>query len=744
MHKKYRHLVTLFLTFLVACFSFSAAAEDGVEWPQEIVVDSGVIVIYQPQPESLNGVYLTARAAVGIEMQGSEPIFSSVWFGTTLDTDHQNRTTILRDIVITDVKFPIDNHDKNKEKKFRKVVETELTKRELSINLDNLIATLDFVEEQKQLSESVNVTPPKILFVNEAAVLITIDGAPQIRESDGVTRVINTPYTIVQDPKNNYWYLNADAKRWYKAKSLAGEWSIAATTPAYIQSLAPKVDDANSAEPDLVSAGDTAAKVVPKIIMVTEPTELISSTGKPKFTPIPDTHLLYVSNTDSDVILDVNSQVYYVLLSGRWYQSNSTEGPWAYTHSDKLPDEFLNIPTSSELSNVRYAVAGTEEAKDAVLEAQLPQTATVDRKAAKLEVEYDGKPQFVRIENTSLTYAVNTATPVIYYQNKYYAIDEAVWFVANSSQGDWQVATEIPDAIYEIPAESPLYNVTFVKIYKATPETVYVGYTQGYTNVYVYNGTVVYGTGYRYHGWHGHYYYPRPSTWGFHARYSPHMGWSYGLSYSHSPFVFYVGGGSWYRGGWWGPSHYRGYKHGYRHGIRVGYRAGYNAGKHKGHPPSIYRSPKNASRTKAHNRKNVHKNTSKVAKQRKNNVYADRKGNVHRNNKGQWEQRTNKGWSKNTNANKVNKSTKASKTHKNVTNKSNKSIKASSSKIQNKSVVQNSQKTVRSTKTSSKQMQRNASNSRQSSLNKSFQSRQRGNVQSRKSSVSRSGGKSRK
>ncbi|HYJ33903.1 MAG TPA: hypothetical protein VE326_11850, partial [Candidatus Binatia bacterium] len=70
--------------------------------------------------------------------------------------------------------------------------------------------------------------------------------------------------------------------------------------------------------------------------------------------------------------------------------------------------------------------------------------------------------------------------------------------------------------------------------YEATPDVVYVGYLPGYLGWYPYHGTVVYGTGYRYHGWRGrHHYYPRRFTWGFHARYNPWLGrWSFGFSYS--------------------------------------------------------------------------------------------------------------------------------------------------------------------------------------------------------------------
>ena len=116
--------------------------------------------------------------------------------------------------------------------------------------------------------------------------------------------------------------------------------------------------------------------------------------------------------------------------------------------------------------------------------------------------------------------------------------------------GSWRVATSVPDEIYTIPPESPIYHVTFVRVYGSTPEVVYVGYTPGYTTTYVYHSTIVYGTGYWYPYWYGRYYYPRPATWGFHVRWNPWTGFRFGFSYSHGSFRFTIGGGGWYRGGW--------------------------------------------------------------------------------------------------------------------------------------------------------------------------------------------------
>src|SRR5439155_27077899 len=64
----------------------------------------------------------------------------------------------------------------------------------------------------------------------------------------------------------------------------------------------------------------------------------------------------------------------------------------------------------------------------------------------------------------------------------------------------WLVADAVPAQIYDIPPSSPLYNVTYVKVYNSTPDVVHVGYTPGYygTVVSANTMTVVYGTGWYY------------------------------------------------------------------------------------------------------------------------------------------------------------------------------------------------------------------------------------------------------
>jgi hypothetical protein len=169
-----------------------------------------------------------------------------------------------------------------------------------------------------------------------------------------------------------------------------------------------------------------------------------------------------------------------------------------------------------------------------------------------------------------------------------------------------------------------------------------VGYYPGYTYSYVYHGCVVYGTGWYYRPWWGTYYYPRPATWGFHVRWNPWYGWSFGFSYRAGGFTFGIGFGGWrgwYRGGWWGPRGYRGYRRGYNRGYRAGARAGYRAGS-RNRNQNIYRRQQNAGRNAATTRARSSGLQPRTSATRQNNVAVDRNGNVaQRAQSGDWQSR---------------------------------------------------------------------------------------------------------
>jgi len=530
----------------IGCDSTQAQTEDP-EWPLELASDGARIILYQPEPDALDNDELTARAAVSVqEPPDSDPVFGAVWLAARVATDRDARTVTVLDVKVTRASIP--DSEPAREQQLTTLIEGEIPKLHHTFSLDRLEATLDAAEELRS-ADGIGTDPPKILFATTPTVLVTIDGQPRTEKVEGsdVKRVVNTPFVLLVDPADGSYHLKQD-KRWLRAERVQGPWQDEAEPPVAVKAALPppKVD---------AQAVDPAPRGDAQVLVATEPTELIVSDGEPQWTPVADADLLYLANSDSDVFLDVPSQQHYVLLSGRWYRSASLdEGDWSYVGADALPESFARIPADSPRADVLAFVAGTEQARDAVLDATVPQTSVIARNGTECRVTYDGEPQFAPIEGTGMRYAVNSPESVIELQGRYYCCQQAVWFTSESPTGPWTVCTSVPPEIYGIPPSCPIYPVTYVHVYDSTPEVVYVGYAPGYTGCYVYGPTIVYGTGWWYPGWYGSVYYPYPCTWGFGAHYDPWgCDWLCGPSFGWgvSPWWFGFGYG-WGYPGWWG------------------------------------------------------------------------------------------------------------------------------------------------------------------------------------------------
>jgi len=627
---------TLLLVLLLAAAAPCVASE-GEGWPRELDTAKGKIVIYQPQVDGFSGDKLTSRAAVSVTPTGkTEPVFGAVWFEARIATDRDSRTVALLDLKVPQVRFP--NASEENQNKLARFLEQEIPKWEMDMSLDRLLAALELAERQRGTTDELKNTPPKILFATEPTVLVSIDGEPRLMDipNTNLKHVANTAFLMAHDPENRVYYLSAGADTWYFSTAATGPWSVTPNVPPEVAKLA------EGAPAPTAEEAEEGPEKPPAILVATEPTELIVTRGPPEYAPIAGTDLLFMSNTESDVLLDVASQQSYVLLAGRWFAGSGVAGPWTYVASNALPPSFAKIPSESDAGHLLTWVAGSKEANEAVLDAAIPQTAALKRDAT-IEVEYDGEPKFEDVEETKLQYAANTSSQVLKLGDDYYCVHEGAWYQASSATGPWKVATEVPDEVQKIPPSSPMYNVKHVYVYDVTPTVVYVGYTPGYTHSYVYGGCVVYGTGWYYPPyWGPTYYYPHHSTWGFHVRYNPWYGWGVGFSYSTGRFTFSIGFGGWgrHRGGYWGPVGYRpyarGYNRGYYHGARSGYRAGYRAAnRHQ----NIYNRPSNRPSTRPTTRPGT--TARPTVSSRPNNVAVDRAGNVsQRSPNGSWQSRS--------------------------------------------------------------------------------------------------------
>jgi hypothetical protein len=638
---------------LLACTPVGAA----LEWPQEIDAAEGTIVVYQPQPESLAGNVLSGRAAVQLEFKDrSEPVFGVMWFTARLDTDRDTDTAFVRDIRVDHVTWP-DSVDAG-EQRFTAIVEGAVPKNGFEISMERLSSSLATAEVVQQSLEDLNTEPPAIVFREELAVLLLIDGEPRLSEIEGspYERVMNAPMAVACRKGGKPCWL-ASGVFWYEAKGPLGPWAPTASPPADLAQMMPEADNTEG-----------APSTPPAVVVATEPTELIATDGAPEWTPLTGGELLYVQNTESPWLRELTTGNMYLLLSGRWYRSKSQQGPWTFVKPDELPASFAQIPPASDIGGLRTSVAGTPEAEDAVRDAAIPQTTAIRRSEASLSVEYDGAPKFEKIKGTEVAYAVNTGAQVLEIGGRYYAVDNGVWFVAEKATGPWAVADEVPeDKIAEIPPSAPVYNTTHVHVYQSTPEIVYVGYTPGYLWSFPYYGVPVYGTGWHYPPYYGRWYYPRPPTWGFNVGYNPWTGWNYGLSWSNGFFSFgmsWGGGyggayrpwgccGGWYGGGYRSPVVINTGDINIGNNINIGNRTEIN--NRIGNKPQIgnrlqdnrqnlYNRPEN--RTRNADRATAARDLKKArpATGRANNVYADRSGQVARRDGDRWQTRDSGAW----------------------------------------------------------------------------------------------------
>lgn len=663
--------------FLLVTFLFAPGvyAEELKKWPREVAVASGSITVYQPQIESLKKNILKGRAAMAYNGAGKQsPVFGVAWFTARVNIDRAANTVHFENFTITDTRLPEDNKKIGEE--FKNGVDAVIKASNLTMSLDALTTALAAVgHEQKQAADLKNI-PPKIIYLEEPALLVNIDGKTSLQkvENSKFKAVVNTPYPMFSDGQN--WYLNVAEKVWYKAKDTDGPWAFDAAPPSdLVKMVAAKAAKYGGDSP--VSKSTITGDNAPLIVVSHTPAELVVSVGKASFQPLTDV-LLAMSNTESDVFMDVKSQQYFLVISGRWFTADSMKGRWSYVASDSLPATFRDIPADSKYVDVRAFVAGTDEAKEAIMDAQIPQTAAVKRGTVELDVTYDGTPKFKEIAGTKLSFAANCSETVIKSGKDFYLVKDAVWYVAGSATGPWVVSDKAPPGIDGIPPSSPVYNTKYVYVYDSTPEVVYVGYTPGYVGSYVYGPTIVYGTGWYYSPWVSpYYYYPRPATWGFSVAYNPWTGWGFGMSWSSGPFTFgfYTGGG--YHGSYWGRGYYgpRGYRRSYNNIHIDNVNINRNNFNNVSNRNNLYRNVDQRAnitnsidarsissqdrqdiKNRAQGRQNI--NTAALAtagvaggaavalnrSNVKNNVMADRDGNVLRNNNGQWQQRSGGQW----------------------------------------------------------------------------------------------------
>ena len=519
-------------------------------WPRQIEGETTRIKIYPPTPESWSNQILKQRAAVSVETSSSaQPVYGRIWIESKTEVDSANHLVKFKNVRVTSADFP---SNAGLSKTVLDAVRKESNSLLKPVPLDQFKSDLAISRAETQQNNPTLINePPRILYSDRSpAILILIDGKPALRETQtpGILRVVNTRVLLLLDSATGKYFLHL-GNGWMESASAEGPWKKSDNPPSTLKEVENRVADKKDA--DLLNSPDSPwmamkpheKENLPTVYVSTQPAELLQTRGSPSYSSIEGTRLLYAENTNDSIFLNEADQKHYVLISGRWYRAASLQGPWTFISAKKLPTDFAKIPESHRKGKVLASVAGTPQAREAVISNEVPQTAEVNRNAASLDPKFDGAPQFKPIEGTPLRYAVNSVFPVIEVDpHSFYSVRAGVWFSANTPEGPWKVATQVPSVIYTIPPSSPLYYVTSVRIYGSDSESVWVGYTPGYFGSYCCSdGVVVFGTGYYYAPWIGAYWIGAPWTFGFGWT---SLGWAYypwwGPWWANGPVTYYV------------------------------------------------------------------------------------------------------------------------------------------------------------------------------------------------------------
>jgi hypothetical protein len=656
----------------------SARGDGG--WPREYTTSSGArLMLYEPQVES----WTDQRRMVMYLAVSHLPAGSQKATLGTIKVEADTKVSVAERLVnfssltITSSSFPTLSREETAR------VVSEITaavpRNDRIIGLDRVLAAVDTSQITPNNIDGVKADPPRVFYSEKQAALVNIDGEPiwsPIPNND-LRYAVNTNWDLFEYAPSKTYYLRIDTL-WMKAPAVEGPWTAEAALP---ESFAKLPDDENWKDVKAALKTKPMTSFPPIVYVSKKPAELILVTGAPKFVSVPNTGLLWLSNTESDVFRMGANGLIYFLVSGRWFSAPAFAGPWTFATLN-LPEDFKRIPLEHSRSRVLASVPGTRQAIEAVMLAQVPQTARVSRREIKApEVAYQGEPKFEPIEKTSgVARAVNVDKDILKVGDLYYMCFDGVWFVGSTATGPWTLADKIPQEVYEIPISSPAYNVTQVTVESYDDDAVVYEAAAAYTGMMVAWGCAVWGSGYYYppYYWGGGYYpayYPGYPSYGYGARYNPWTG-----AYSRGGVAYGPYGGAGYGARYnprtgtysrgaaaWGPGGARGAAEAWnpRTGTYAQTRQGNNVFGSWG-STGVSRGDQWATTSRVTNRatgtttratqgsggggmisRSGPQGSGAIGRTGSGNVYAGADGSVYRNQGGSWQKYENGGWTSN-------------------------------------------------------------------------------------------------
>ena len=191
----------------------------------------------------------------------------------------------------------------------------------------------------------------------------------------------------------------------------------------------------------------------PKIYFSATPAILIGFDGEPIWSPIKDTDLKFVVNTNWDLFEHVPTKTYYLRNNTTWLKSTDIKGKWS--PASALPPSFGKLPDDANWTAVKQNLPGKVPGRTAI------PAIYVSYEPAEI-ILTKGDLSYTPVQGTSLLWVSNTESDL--FRNgatgPFYYLVAGRWFSSTSLSGPWTFATpNLPEAFRKIPVEHPRSRV---------------------------------------------------------------------------------------------------------------------------------------------------------------------------------------------------------------------------------------------------------------------------------------------
>ena len=458
-----------------------APVPDEATWPRAFTASGVTFKVHEPLVDGWDEDTLVAHALVSAQPEG-RPQASMGTLRMTARTREDAATGMVKlsEVTVTGVRFP-DAPDKTLNT-WVAALRTGAPDLIDAISLARVQSGMAAVRARERGAAVLDVQVPRVVLAKKPTVLVYIDGEPQFVPVKGtpMSGVLNTRTILLRGASGKLYLRVYDG--WVGADSLRGPWAVVKPPPEAVklEQTARATGRANllrgKPDPKTGRYPSLSKGALPQILVATKPTAVLVLDGEPRFAQIPGTPLQYATNTSAHVFRDVEAKQIYVRVAGYWYRSQSTAGPWEYVPLASLPAGFLAIPSDSPKAAVKTAIA-TPQDRATPDDTTAPVMVQADTARARLNVTIGGDPKLEPIRGTQLNYVANASVPMIQFDDqRWFAIQNGVWFTATSVTGPWTVTAEVPPEIYAIPPTVPIYGAIHSRVLSSSSDTVFYGY----------------------------------------------------------------------------------------------------------------------------------------------------------------------------------------------------------------------------------------------------------------------------